>query len=363
MTVAIERSFAAGDPKKLWLIGNARLINYSGALLGAHLAHAGLILLWVGATTIAEVSRYVSDVPLGEQGMTLLPHLATLGFGLDNQGQIADTESYFAIGILHLVSSAVLGAGGLFHTFRTQPSLKDEAGQAQKFHYEWHDGKQLTLILGHHLLFLGLAAMLFVLKATQWGGIYDYKLHSVRLIENPDTNPVTIFGYLVGMTNQGWTPWGMAAVDSLEKIIGGHIWIALMLIVGGIWHIITTPFPFVKQRLRMNGEAILSYSLAGIALMAFTSAAFVAGNSLAYPPEFYGADRLELVNAQVFVGTIMLAGHIWHAYRSTTVGDDPIDFTPMIDRLQPPVITVAVPIAEAIEAVETAEPDTAAIAS
>jgi hypothetical protein len=35
----------------------------------------------------------------------------------------------------------------------------------------------------------------------------------------------------------------------------------------------------------------------------------------------------------------------------------------MIDRLQPPVITVAAPIAEAIEAVETAEPDTAAIAS
>jgi photosystem II CP43 chlorophyll apoprotein len=30
-----------------WWSGNARLINVSGKLLGAHVAHAGLMVFWV----------------------------------------------------------------------------------------------------------------------------------------------------------------------------------------------------------------------------------------------------------------------------------------------------------------------------
>ena len=64
-----------------WWSGNARLINVSGKLLGAHVAHAGIMVFWTGAMTLFEVSHFIPEKPLYEQGFILIPHLATLGWG------------------------------------------------------------------------------------------------------------------------------------------------------------------------------------------------------------------------------------------------------------------------------------------
>ncbi|MBW4555834.1 MAG: chlorophyll a/b binding light-harvesting protein [Trichormus sp. ATA11-4-KO1] len=316
MTVSIEKSFAA-DTNLSWLVGNARLTDLSGQLLGAHIAHAGLIMFWAGTTTISEVIRFVPNVPMYEQRMTLLPHLATLGWGVGVGGEVVDTYPYFVIGILHLVASAVLAAGGLFHVFRAPAILYNPGGRVAKFHYEWNDPKQLGLILGHHLIILGLGAFLLVLKAMYFGGIYDPNVGDVRLISNPNLNPMTIFGYLVGLKDGDWNILGMASVDNLEDVIGGHIWIGCILIFGGVWHILVSPFDWVRRILPIeNGEEILSYSLLGLALMAWISAAFVGYNTTVFPIEFYGSERLGLANIQFFIGILAFLGYVWHSWRS-----------------------------------------------
>jgi photosystem II CP43 chlorophyll apoprotein len=318
MTISLDRSMADNNPRLAWLIGNSRLVNFSGQLLGAHLAHAGLIVFWAGITTVGEALRFQTGLSLADQNFLLLPHLAMLGWGVGNGGVVVDTYPYLVIGMIHVVSSAVLAAGGLFHVFRAPANLVDGVEPVAKFHYEWTDGRQLGLILGHHLIFLGLGAWGLVLKATQWGGIYDASLHKVRTISAPTLDPAVIFGYLWGSNHGVWNPLGIASVSSLEDVVGGHQWLAGLLILGGIWHILVPPLRIVTKVVAIDADAVLSYSLGALALMAFVSCAFVGWNNTVFPVEFYGADRTTAAAVQFFLGSIALIGHFWHVYRSRT---------------------------------------------
>merc|ERR1711976_591203 len=255
-----------------WWSGNARLINVSGKLLGAHVAHAGIMVFWTGAMTLFEVSHFIPEKPLYEQGLILIPHLATLGWGVGPGGEIVNTFPYFVVGVLHLISSAVLGFGGIYHSIFGPDTLEESF---PFFGYDWRDKNKMTTILGIHLILLGIGSFLLGIKAT-YIGIYDTWAPGggdVRKILSPTLNAAVIFGYLV------------------KSPFGGD---------GGIWHILTKPFAWVRRTFVWSGEAYLSYSLAALASMGITAAVFVWYNNTAYPSEFYGPTGPEASQAQAF---------------------------------------------------------------
>jgi photosystem II CP43 chlorophyll apoprotein len=281
-----------------WWAGNARLINLSGKLLGAHVAHAGLIVFWAGAMTLFEVAHFTPDKPMYEQGLILLPHLASQGWGVGPGGEIIDTYPYFVVGVLHIISSAVLGLGGIYHAVRGPETLEEYSGF---FGYDWKDKNKMTTILGFHLIVLGLGALLLVAKALSFGGLYDTWAPGggdVRVISNPTLNPSVIFGYLTKSPfgGDGW----IVSVNNLEDVVGGHIWIGLICIAGGIWHILTKPFGWARRAFIWSGEAYLSYSLGALSMMGFIAACFVWFNNTVYPSEFYGPTNAESSQAQAF---------------------------------------------------------------
>jgi len=234
-----------------WWSGNSRLINVSGKLLGAHVAHAGLMVFWCGAMTLFEVAHYIPEKPLYEQGLILLPHLATLGWGVGPGGEIIDVYPYFVVGVLHLISSAVLGFGGVYHSL-IGPDTLEESFPA--FGYDWRDKNKITTILGIHLVILGFGALLLVIKA-----LYN-----------------------------------------MEDVVGGHIWIGFTCILGGFWHILTKPFAWARRAYVWSGEAYLSYSLVAVSMMAFIASQYAWYNNTVYPSEFYGPTGPEASQSQAF---------------------------------------------------------------
>jgi photosystem II CP43 chlorophyll apoprotein len=121
---------------------------------------------------------------------------------------------------------------------------------------------------------------------------------------------------------------GMAAVNNLEDVVGGHLWVGTLCLLGGFWHMATEPLGWARRVLVYSGEAYLSYSLGAIAYMGFLAAYFVTVNNTVYPDVFYGPVGLietetGLVSARGWLATfhfvlavLFLFGHIWHAIRA-----------------------------------------------
>ncbi len=73
---------------------------------------------------------------LYEQGFICMQHLATLGYGIGPGGEITTTVPYFAVGVIHLISSAVLGFGGIYHSLLgPDTSVSNETASHRSRHF------------------------------------------------------------------------------------------------------------------------------------------------------------------------------------------------------------------------------------
>ena len=207
-----------------WWSGNSRFLYLSGKFLGAHLAHASLIILWSGAITLFEVSHSILERPMYEQGCILLPHIASLAFSIGPKGEVTSLYSSSVISILHVISSSIIALGGLYHTLLSSDRL-EESTYGLLLHYNWQDRFRITAILGAHLLVLGVASLILFIKAIYLSGIYDTWSSGggdVRSIKKSDLslNPYVLARYLARppFSSSGW----ILSVNNIEDLVGGH---------------------------------------------------------------------------------------------------------------------------------------------
>jgi len=318
-----------------WWAGNAGVTNKSGKFIAAHIAHTGLIAFAAGGSTLWELARYNPEIPMGHQSSIFLAHLASIGIGFDEAGAWTGA-GVASIAIVHLVLSMVYGAGGLLHSVLFVGDMQDsEVPQARKFKLEWDNPDNQTFILGHHLIFFGVACIWFV----EWArihGIYDPALGAVRQVE-----------YNLNLTNIWNHQFDFLAIDSLEDVLGGHAFLAFLEITGGAFHIATKQvgeYTEFKGKNILSAEAVLSWSLAGIGWMAIIAAFWCATNTTVYPEAWYGetlalkfgispywidtvdvsdssaflghTTRAALTNVHYYFGFFFLQGHLWHAIRA-----------------------------------------------
>ena len=318
-----------------WWAGNAGVTNKSGKLIAAHIAHTGLIAFAAGGSTLWELARYNPEIPMGHQSSIFLAHLASIGIGFDEAGAWTGA-GVASIAIVHLVLSMVYGAGGLLHSVLFVGDMQDsEVPQARKFKLEWDNPDNQTFILGHHLLFFGVACIWFV----EWArihGIYDPAIGAVRQVE-----------YNLNLTSIWNHQFDFLAIDSLEDVLGGHAFLAFLEITGGAFHIATKQvgeYTKFKGAGLLSAEAILSFSCAGLGWMAVVAAFWCAQNTTVYPEAWYGealilkfgiapywidsvdlsggpaffghTTRAALANVHYYFGFFFLQGHLWHALRA-----------------------------------------------
>lgn len=266
------------------------------------MGHASLIMFWTGTMTLFEVSHFVPEKPMFEQGMILLPHLTTLAFCIGPGGQVIDIYAFFVIGVLHLTSAAVLGLGGVYHSI-FGPERLEETSFASIFAYQWQDRYRITAILGAHIGSLGMASILLFVRALFEEGLYDTWTSGggdVRVIKDRavSLNPYVLGRYVLRAPfgSEGW----IISINNLEDIVGGHYWVRIGCLLGGLWHVPTTPTRSVLAAYLWSGEAYLSYSLSALSMSGLIAAIYSWYNNTAYPSEFFGPTGPEASQAQSF---------------------------------------------------------------
>ncbi len=330
------QTYGNPNPTYGWWVGNSVVTNRAGRFIGSHVGHTGIICFATGASCLWELARFDPSLPMGHQSSIYLSHLASIGIGFDEAG-VWTGAGVATIALFHLIFSAVYGGAALLHSLFFDADLNSgPIGRVDRFKLEWDNPDNLTFILGHHLIFLGVASIWFV----EWArvhGIYDPSIGAVRQV---------FPGY--GDFGRIWShQTDFLSISSLEDVMEGHAFLAFLEITGGAWHIATRQlgeYTKFKGSGLLSAEAVLSWSLAGLGWMGIIAAFWCATNTTVYPIDWYGeplqlkfgispywvdtgdlsdgtaffghSTRAALTNVQYYFGFFCIQGHLWHALRA-----------------------------------------------
>merc|ERR1712203_354487 len=150
-----------------------------------------------GSIALFEVSHYLKEKPIYEQGFIFIPHLTTLVYGTGPGGEITSTYPISVIKVFHIICSGVLGIGGIYHSI-FGPEKLEETKLGIPFSFSWQDRYKISSILGVHLGVLGIGSILLFIKAVYLGGIFDTLSSGggdIRLIRE---SCITLNPYLLG---------------------------------------------------------------------------------------------------------------------------------------------------------------------
>lgn len=111
-------------------------------------------------------------------------------------------------------------------------------------------------------------------------------------------NPFIISRYLLKAPfgGEGW----IISINNLEDLVGGHYYVGFSSLFGGLFHILSRPYPSVVRSFTWSAEAYLAYSLLVLSIYNFIAATYSWYNNTAYPSEFYGPTGPEASQAQAF---------------------------------------------------------------
>jgi photosystem II CP43 chlorophyll apoprotein len=101
-----------------------------------------LVLYWAGAMILFEVSHFVPEKVLSVCNILAWHYIRLL------DQVVKSLSAIFCCWCTSLISSAVLGFGGIYHSLLGPDTLEESF---PFFGYDWRDKNKMTTILGIHL--------------------------------------------------------------------------------------------------------------------------------------------------------------------------------------------------------------------